>query len=68
MAGGDADGAGGVGGGAGGVPAGGAEEADPASAASGSSVEAELATIGSMAPHDLQKRRVASFASPQSGH
>jgi hypothetical protein len=28
----------------------------------------ELPTIGSMAPHDLQKRRVASFASPQSGH
>jgi hypothetical protein len=33
-----------------------------------SSLEAELPTIGSMAPHDLQKRRVDSFASPQSGH
>ncbi len=33
-----------------------------------SSPAEELATTGSMAPHDLQKRRVASFASPQSGH
>lgn len=40
----------------------------PAGAASVSSPLDELAMTGNMAPHDLQKRRVASFASPQSGH
>lgn len=67
--GGGEDAGGGATAGGGGVAAtGGAGVGAAGSDVSESSVAEELATIGSMAPHDLQKRRVASFASPQSGH
>jgi hypothetical protein len=55
--------------GAGGAAVGGGSEASGSGAsAPDSSLVPELATTGNMAPHDLQKRRVASFANPHSGH